>query len=75
MVSAHGRREQVRFAQAKDLSLRRACALLQVARSSIQYRSRMRVRDRELRQQLQTILRSTHAMATDGHGRWYDVPR
>ncbi len=55
MVNAHGRREHVRFAQAKGLSLRRACALFQVARSSIRYRSRMRVRDRELRQQLQTI--------------------
>lgn len=57
MVSAHVRREHVRFAQAKGLSLRRACALLQVARSSIQYRSRMWARDRELRRQLQSIAR------------------
>jgi putative transposase len=55
MVSAHGRREQVHFARTKGLSLRRACALLQVARSSIQYRSRIQVRDKDLRQQLQAI--------------------
>ncbi len=55
MVSAHGRRGQVRFARAKGLSLRRACALLQVARSSVHYCSRMQARDKELRQQLQAI--------------------
>ncbi len=55
MVSARGRRGQVHFAQAKGLSLRRACALLHVARSSIQYRSSMQARDEALRQQLHAI--------------------
>lgn len=55
MVSARGRRGQVTFALSKGLSLRRACALLQVARSSVHYRSRMQARDEELRQQLQVI--------------------
>ena len=55
MVSARGRRGQVRFARAKGLSLRRACALLQVARSSIYYHSRMQARDEHVRQKLQVI--------------------
>ncbi len=55
MVSAHGRRGQVRFALTRGLSLRRACALLQVARSSFQYRSRMQARDAALRQHLYAI--------------------
>jgi putative transposase len=57
MVSARGRRGHVYFARAKGLSLRRACALLQIARSSIQYRSRMHARDEELRQQIHAIAR------------------
>ncbi len=55
MVSARGRRGQVCFARAKGLSLRRACALLHVARSTIHYRSRIQARDEKLRQQLSTI--------------------
>ena len=55
MVSARGRRGQVHFARAKGLSLRRACALLTIARSSIRYRSRMQARDAGVRQQLQAI--------------------
>ncbi len=55
MVSARGRRGHVTFAVRKGRSLRRACALRQVARSSVHDRSRMQARDEALRQQLQVI--------------------
>jgi putative transposase len=55
MVSARGRRGQVHFAVTRGLSLRRACALFHVARSSFRYYSRMRARDQELQQHLRTI--------------------
>jgi putative transposase len=45
MVSAPGRRRQVAYVQARGLSVRRACALLSVARSSLRYESRLAVRD------------------------------
>lgn len=45
MVSAQARREQVDFAVGRGVSVRRACALLQVSRSSLGYESRMVVRD------------------------------
>ena len=41
MVRAPARREQVRYAMARGLSTRRACALLPVARSTLDYASRM----------------------------------
>jgi putative transposase len=40
MVSAPGRRQQVEYARKRGLSCRRACALVQVARSSLRYRSK-----------------------------------
>jgi len=55
MVSAHGRRQQARFAIQRGLSTRRACALFQVARSTLHYQSRLQARDAALRQQLQGI--------------------
>ncbi len=55
MVSARARREQARFAMQRGLASRRACALFQVARSTLHYASRRHVRDRALRAQLQTI--------------------
>lgn len=55
MVSAHGRREQARFAMTRGLSSRRACALFHVARSTLQYQSRLQPRDAELLQQLEVI--------------------
>jgi len=45
MVSAPARREQVAYAVGRGLSLRRACALLSVARSSLRYASRLRTKD------------------------------
>jgi putative transposase len=45
MVSAQGRREQVMHAHARGLSLRRSCALLSVARSTLGYQSRLASKD------------------------------
>lgn len=45
MVSSQARREQVAFACERGLSKRRACELLQVARSALTYRSTRAVRD------------------------------
>ncbi|SCC91709.1 transposase (fragment) [Thiomonas sp. X19] len=45
MVSAQARREQVRFAIGRGLSQRRACALLSVARSALNYTSKMLEKD------------------------------
>lgn len=45
MVSARGRRKQVAFARRRGLSARRACALFRVARSTLNYESRMESKD------------------------------
>jgi putative transposase len=45
MVSAGVRRQQVAFAQERGVSLRRACALLSVARSALRYVSKLVQRD------------------------------
>jgi len=45
MVSAPVRREQVAFLQARGQTCRHACALLSVARSTLQYTSRLVARD------------------------------
>jgi putative transposase len=45
MVSARVRRHQVAFAAGRGLSVRRACALLAVARSALRYESRLVQRD------------------------------
>lgn len=45
MVSAPVRRQQVAYAQQRGISVRRACALLSVARSALGYRSRLAERD------------------------------
>ena len=45
MVSAPGRRRQVEYVHRRGLSLRRACALLSVARSTLGYESRLAKRD------------------------------
>ena len=55
MVGAQVRRGQARYAIERGLSSRRACALLQVARSTLQYRSTMPVRDQELRMQVRVL--------------------
>lgn len=45
MVSAPLRRQQVALVHARGVSVRRACALLSVARSALHYESRLRTRD------------------------------
>lgn len=45
MVSAHVRRHQVTYATGRGLSVRRACALLSVARSTLGYRPRLPIKD------------------------------
>lgn len=45
MVSAAARRKQVEFAVGRGLSCRRACKLMQVARSALSYRSKKAARD------------------------------
>jgi putative transposase len=58
MVSAHARRQQVQYAHRRGLSVRRGCALMTVARSSLHYVSKRAAADepalramRELAQQ------------------------
>lgn len=57
MVSAQVRRQQVRGRRQKGLSLRRSCALLRVARSTITYEPRLPARDRALGDELKKIAR------------------
>ncbi|GAG43228.1 unnamed protein product, partial [marine sediment metagenome] len=45
MVSAPARRKQVAYVRGRGISLRRSCALLQVARSTIGYESALDKRD------------------------------
>lgn len=81
MVSAPARRWQVSYARERGLSVRRACALLSVARSTLGYRSKLAAKDapvvaamRELAVQyprfgyrrIQVFLkRQGHVMSTD----------
>lgn len=62
MVSAQARREQVKYARGRGLSCRRACALLSVARSALNYRSRMPAKDEPLAAELRALSRK--------HPRW-----
>lgn len=55
MVSASARREQVRYAIGRGLSTRRACWLMSVARSTLNYQSRMPARDSELEPCLRSV--------------------
>jgi putative transposase len=57
MVSAPARREQARFATMRGLSLRRACALVGVARSAVGYVSRRAARDAPIRARLRQLSR------------------
>ena len=45
MASASVRRKQVGYVRKRRISLRRTCALLQVARSTVGYQSRLATRD------------------------------
>jgi len=55
MVSARARREMVDYAVSRGASVRSACALLQVSRSTLGYVSRLEARDAELAPSLQEI--------------------
>lgn len=57
MVSASARREQVRYCVGRGLSKRRACGLMQVARSTLSYQSRMQERDALLEPLLREVAR------------------
>ncbi len=57
MVGAQARREQARFAIQRGVPSRRACALLNVARSTLRYTSRMPGRDQGLRVRLRVLAR------------------
>ena len=55
MVSAPARRDQVDFAVSLGVSVRRACALMEVSRSALRYVSTMPARDAELAGELTQI--------------------
>jgi hypothetical protein len=55
VVSASVRREQVRYAMARGISSRRACRLMDVARSTLNYQSRMPARDAPLEPRLREV--------------------
>lgn len=55
MVSAAVRRERVRYAMTRGLSSRRACRLMDVARSTLEYQSRMPARDALLAPRLSEV--------------------
>ncbi len=55
MVSARARREMVDYAVGRGASVRRACALLQVSRSTLGYASRIEARDAALAPALRDI--------------------
>lgn len=55
MVSARARREMVDYAVGRGASVRRACALLQVSRSTLGYVSRLEARDAQLAPALREI--------------------
>jgi putative transposase len=57
MVSAQGRREQARLAINKGCSTRRACALVQVSRSTLNYKAQMSEKDAKLIGQLRELAR------------------
>lgn len=55
MVSAPARRQQVAYARQRGLSCRRACALVQVARSSLRYRSRLETKDEAVKARMREL--------------------
>ena len=55
MVSAHQRRQQVEYARRRGLSCRRSCALLQTARSSLRYESKMAQKDAVVRERMRAL--------------------
>ena len=64
MVSVPARRGQVVYATGRGLSQRRACTLVQVGRSALQYRSRKAVKNAAVIARMQELRRSIRALAT-----------
>ena len=58
MVSAPVRRQQVRLAVGRGCSIRRACALVRISRSALNYMSRMKEKDARLASRLRLIART-----------------
>lgn len=58
MVSACERRRQVAYAVGRGLSTRRACALLSVARSSLDYESKLAARDAGVLKQISELVKA-----------------
>jgi len=91
MVSAHQRREQVEYARRRGLSCRRSCALLQTARSSLRYESKMAKKDAPVRERMRALAaqyprygyrrvrifleREGHSMSTDRAHRLWRAER
>jgi len=55
MVSACARREQVAYAQLRGISIRRACDLFNVARSSLHYKPTRHTRDTAVLERMRTL--------------------
>jgi len=55
VVSASARREHVRYAVTRGLSSRRACQLMHVARSTLNYQSKMPDRDARIEPRLREV--------------------
>ena len=55
MVSPQGRRDQIDLARGRGLSLRRACGLLSVARSSLRYAPRLPAKDAPVLDAMRTL--------------------
>lgn len=56
MVSPHARREQVNFACRRGLSRRRACGLIGISRSSLNYELRLPAKDNPVMQAMKALL-------------------
>ncbi len=66
MVSAPVRRRQVAYVRDRGISVRRACALMSVARSSLRYESRLTERDAPAVRVMQELAAQYPDMAIDG---------
>ena len=62
MVGVPARREQVAYAQRRDLSQRRSCTLLGVARSALRYRSTKAEKDAPVLARMVTLGRTVPAL-------------
>ena len=65
MVSAQARRSQVEFASHRGVSVRRACALIGVARSTLGYEPKMPAKDGPVITVMRDLRASIPGMGTD----------